>query len=191
MRRHRRCRAGHVQGGGRALMFPHHEMSTSHARLLDTTVRTARRIEERWAYDRRSLPRRHYSKGAHRMKTPEPVRTLDEDFLARAAEDWVSAAELIDLVKSSRLTDPSMLRDLAMGLVGRLICQGLVVAGYVTSDGFHPWPLSTGESITKIVREWSSESDPFVMPGAISWFDTTDQGQAAGESVLLREGGRA
>ncbi len=28
-----------VQGGGRDLVFPHHEMSTSHARLLGTTVR--------------------------------------------------------------------------------------------------------------------------------------------------------
>ncbi len=63
------------------------------------------------------------------MTDPERARTLEEDLLARAAEDWVSVAEVIDHVRRTGLSDPVVLRDLAVGLVTRLIVEGLVLAG--------------------------------------------------------------
>jgi hypothetical protein len=58
------------------------------------------------------------------MSTSESARTLAEDLLARAAEDWVSAAEVIDLVRGSGASDPESQRDLAIGLIGRLLVTG-------------------------------------------------------------------
>ena len=46
------------------------------------------------------------------MTTPESARTLAEDLLARASDDWVTAAEVIDLARRSGLEDPEDLRDL-------------------------------------------------------------------------------
>lgn len=122
------------------------------------------------------------------MSTPESERTLAEDLLARAAEDWVSAAEVIDLVRRSGITDPSTLRDLAIGLIARLLAEGLVVAGDIDRSEHAPWPLSEGEAMFRIASQWTAEEDPFVMPGSIVWLDTTAQGQVIAESIWRREG---
>lgn len=122
------------------------------------------------------------------MSAPESARNLAEDLLARAAEDWVSEAEVIDLVRRSGVTDPTTLRDLAIGLITRLIADGLVVAGGIDGTQHAPWPLSAGEGMLRIASEWVAEDDPFVMPGSIVWLDTTARGQDIGESVWRREG---
>lgn len=119
-----------------------------------------------------------------------PNRTLAEDLLARAAEDWVSAAEVIDLVRAAGVTAPSDCRDLAIGLIARLLGEGLISAGDIEGIEHSPWPLSTGEAILRIASEWASESDPFVMPGEIVWLNATSRGQAIGESVWRRERGQ-
>lgn len=117
-------------------------------------------------------------------------RTLTEDLLARAAEDWVSAAEVIDLVRGSGVTDPEALRDLSIGLITRLMVQGLVVPGSVDEHNFVPWKCVAGEAVVRIATEWAARSDPFVMPGEIVWLDTTQDGQTKGEEIWEREGGR-
>lgn len=122
------------------------------------------------------------------MMTPESSRTLADDLLARAAEDWVSAAEVIDLVRRSGATDPNDLRDLAVGLIARLLADDLVVAGDIEGQEHEPWPLAPDEAIFRIATEWASESDPFVMPGSIVWLNSTAKGQAAGEAIWRREG---
>jgi len=121
------------------------------------------------------------------MTDPEHSRTLEEDLLARAAEDWVSAAEVIDLVRRAGLSEPVVLRDLAVGLIARLIVQGLVVVGDVGDVGHTPWESDSPSTIGRIVEEWASVADPFVMPGQLFWLDTTPEGQRIGESVWARE----
>lgn len=121
------------------------------------------------------------------MSEPDFARTLTEDLLARAAEDWVSAAEVISLVRRSGVTDPSTLRDLAVGLVARLLAEGLVVAGDFDGVQHVPWPLQEGDAMYRVAAEWAAVEDPFVMPGAIFWLDTTPRGQAVGEAVWRRE----
>ena len=125
------------------------------------------------------------------MTTAESGRTLAEDLLARAAEDWVSAAEVIDLVRRSGAHDPETLRDLAVGLISRLIVQDLICAGDVVEGRHVPWPLDAGDAIARLTRAWIAEPDPFVMPGAVVWLDTTASGQARGEAIWHRETGES
>ena len=121
------------------------------------------------------------------MTTPESARTLAEDLLARASEDWVTAAEVIDLARRSGLDNPEDLRDLAVGLIARLIIAGLIVPGEYDGSGHRAWDCSAAESIARIVEEWSARTDPFVMPGEIVWLDASAEGQRLGDAVLLRE----
>lgn len=138
---------------------------------------------------RQSLSWRHYSKGPHRVNAGTgSLRTLAEDLLARVAEDWVSAAEVIDLVRRSGVEDPSTLRDIAVGLVGRLIAGDMLVAGDITDRIHVPWSVSRGDAILRIASDWAAVSDPFVMPGSICWLDSTHRGQEVGEAVWRREG---
>lgn len=65
---------------------------------------------------------------------------------------------------------------------------GLIAAGDSEGLEHSVWPLSTAEAILRIAVEWSSETDPFVMPGSIVWLNTTPAGQDLGESVWRREG---
>lgn len=117
------------------------------------------------------------------------TRTLDEDLLARAAEDWVHPSELLDVVRRSGLSDLSTLRDLAVGLLARLLVEGLVVVGDV-GDSHVPWDGTPGEVLQRVVHEWSERVDPAVAPGELFWVDTTAAGQQVGESVWAREAQR-
>ena len=114
------------------------------------------------------------------------TRTIEEDLLARAAEDWVHPAELLGVVKRSGVSDPATLRDLAVGLMARLLLGGLIVVGDV-GDTHVPWSGTPGEIIQRVVREWSVRDDPSVMPGELFWIDTTPAGQRLGEAVWARE----
>jgi hypothetical protein len=121
------------------------------------------------------------------VTTPESARTLAEDLLARACDDWVTAAEVIDFARRSGLEDPEALRDLSVGLIARLMVTGLIIPGEYDGSGHRPWECSTAQAIARIAEDWSARTDPFVMPGEIVWLDTTPEGQRLGEAVLRRE----
>jgi hypothetical protein len=121
------------------------------------------------------------------VTTPESARTLAEDLLARACDDWVTAAEVIDFARRSGLEDPEALRDLSVGLIARLMVTGLIIPGEYDGSGHRPWECSTAQAIARIAEDWSARTDPFVMPGEIVWLDTTPKGQRLGEAVLRRE----
>jgi hypothetical protein len=107
--------------------------------------------------------------------------SLEQDILARAAEDWISAAEVLGIVRRSGLSDPSDLRDLAVEVLSRLLIRGLLVAGEIDGGSFREWPVPPAQAITAIARDWSEREWPLVMPGEIAWFDTTPSGQQIGE----------
>lgn len=113
--------------------------------------------------------------------------TLAEDLLARASEDWVTPAEVIDLARRSGLESPEDLRDLSIGLLARLVLSGLLVPGEYDGVSHRAWESSPADSVAHIIEEWSTRTDPFVMPGEIVWFDTSPEGQLIGEAVLQRE----
>ena len=85
------------------------------------------------------------------------VRTLSDDVLARAGEDWLTAAEVMDLVRTSGLKDPDDVRDLALGLVVRLVAAGQLVPGELDASTHRPWPGSSAEAVARIVEHWPGE----------------------------------
>lgn len=123
------------------------------------------------------------------MAEDSTQRTIEEDLLARAAEDWVHPSELLGVVSRSGVSDPSILRDIAIGVVARLLLDGLIVVGDV-ADTHVPWGGTPGDIIERFVREWSTRDDPYVMPGELFWIDTTSAGQQLGEAVWAREAAR-
>lgn len=82
----------------------------------------------------------------------------------------------------SCVSDPTTLRDISVGLVARLLVEGMISVGDVRADGLHTWPLSPGEALIRLVREWAAEPDPFGLPGSIAWFAATPDGQVIGEA---------
>ncbi|MGM1017305.1 MAG: hypothetical protein ACQEW8_07190 [Actinomycetota bacterium] len=117
-------------------------------------------------------------------------RTIDEDILARAAEDWVIPGEVYRAVREAiGLTDGAWVRDMSVGVVTRLMLQGFVVAGDVGDEGFVPWGVSVGEAAERIARDWLAFPDPIdTYPGSVFWLCATEQGIAVGEGVWRREG---
>lgn len=117
-------------------------------------------------------------------------RALDEDVLARAAEDSVTPGDVFYLVRDGvGLVEPDEIRDMSIGLVGRLILTGLVVPCDMTNDGVQAWSGTAGDAIARITTKWLSFDDPgSVMPGDIFWLDATEDGIRRGEAVWRREG---
>lgn len=118
------------------------------------------------------------------MPRTEDELSLAEDLLSRAAMDWVSAPEVVDVARRAGVTTADDARDLAVGLIARLILSGLVVAGETTASGFTAWPSSPEASVARIAISWSERSDPYVMPGELFWLAATAEGQRIGEEVL-------
>lgn len=110
-----------------------------------------------------------------------------EDVLAHAAEDWVDPALLLDIVRDARgIEDRSVLRDMAVGLLARLVADGLVVIGDVW-DSPVPWDCSQAEAVLRVAQERAQRENPFVMPGELFWLDATPAGEAIGKAVWARK----
>ena len=117
-------------------------------------------------------------------------RSLEEDLLARAVDDWVNPSELLTVVRRSGITDPNVLRDLAIGLLARMLVENLVVVGDIGQTHI-PWEGTPGEVICRIIRWWGELDNPFdVISGGMFWIDLTSAGEAIGKAVLEREDGQ-
>ncbi len=132
--------------------------------LVQELERGPRQQDPRWIHLLGPVPR----------STPS-APTLSQDLLTRAGEDWVTAAEVLDLVRSSGLKDPDDLRDLALGIVVRLVAVGQLVPGELDASTHRPWPCSSAEAVARIVEHWPARPDPVAEPGEILWFKATPQ----------------
>lgn len=112
--------------------------------------------------------------------------SLTEDVLSRAADDWLTAAEVIDVSRRSGLTDPSDLRDLSVGLIARLVFGGLLVPGEFDGKSHRAWECSPAQAVQWVSDDWAARDDPFVMPGEIVWLAASSEGKSRGEDVLRR-----
>jgi hypothetical protein len=120
--------------------------------------------------------------------TPGSPITPIEEILARSTDDWISAAEVIDVARISGETDPKKLRVISLDIIRQLVMDGLVVPGDVDT-AFRPWDCTPSEAVARIVEDWMARDDPFVMIGDIVWLDATQEGQRIGEAICDRESG--
>lgn len=112
--------------------------------------------------------------------------TAKDEFLGRVSDDWVSAAEVLDIARRMGVDGVENRREFAIGLIARLLVEGLIEAGAIGEKGFERWDLSPGSVIELIITEWVALSDSIVMPGMVAWFSGTVEGYAEGEEVLAR-----
>lgn len=113
--------------------------------------------------------------------------SLIEELLARGVDDWVSAAELLDMASSAGVAEPNDRLTVAIGLATEAILRGLVEAGDVSEDGFTAWSCTPFEAIARVAETWLAREDSLVMPGEIVWLSNTDQGNEMAEGVSLHE----
>jgi hypothetical protein len=95
---------------------------------------------------------------------------LEKRILEACREDHVGLWEFIRIV--SRQVEPQRVRQVTLGLIGKLLEEGRIRAGEPTRDGraFVPWNLSPGESVSRIEFEWRKlRRDPHL--GEIVWFE--------------------
>lgn len=83
---------------------------------------------------------------------------MAEDLLSRVEPDWISAAEVADIVLDSRIKDRETLSDPSIGLISRLLVEVLVVPCDLGACGSAPSDLPTGDANAWIVVEWIATS---------------------------------
>lgn len=116
------------------------------------------------------------------------MRTLTEDVLARASVDWVTPRDVMGVCLRLDIPSREDVRDLAIGLITRLVATRLLIPGDITDSGHQPWDCDPGEAIVRIAVSWDALPDPFeIRTGDIVWLDVSPEGQLIGESVLRRE----
>lgn len=122
------------------------------------------------------------------MTISEDERTPLEDLVSGAGEDWVYAAEVLDLAHRYGVVDLELRRDAAIGLIAHAMHLGLLVPGQPVRSKFIPWASSVAESLWRIAAEWCDRPNPLVEPGEIVWLCATPKGEAMAQDIWRREG---
>jgi len=115
------------------------------------------------------------------------ARTLVEDVLANAVDDLVYEALVWTLAGRAGVLDPSVRRDLSVGLIAELLVSGLMIAGEYDGADHRAWDVTTGEAIVRITEDWLQWGESVPTPGSIVWLALTPAGKVLGEAVLARE----
>jgi hypothetical protein len=106
------------------------------------------------------------------------VRSLLEEVLVGGLDDFIDAAGVMSDAGLTGITDLTVLRPLAIGLISELLFDGLVTPGDLTAQGFSPWAGSTAPALERIARVWKAEyGESFPTFGAIVWLQLTETGQ--------------
>jgi hypothetical protein len=72
-------------------------------------------------------------------------------------------------------------------VIAELLSLGLMEAGDYRDSMFHPWPISTGDAITRVTLEWLKEA-PESIPEmwSIVWLRNTPIGDEIGLIIESR-----
>jgi hypothetical protein len=99
-----------------------------------------------------------------------------EEILNRGLDDWVHAAELVYVTISvgGAVTDAEI-RDLSIEILRKVVKEGLMEVGDLTTQGFHAWNLPADEALDRIEREWNSLGRPPDI-AEICWLSNTEEG---------------
>ena len=76
------------------------------------------------------------------------------------------------------LEDEGAVREATLDLLGEMLRDGVIKAGYPDAHHrrFRPWSISAEEVITRIVKEWRALGRPPRL-GEIAWFAATTKGE--------------
>jgi len=109
-----------------------------------------------------------------RSSVESELQRIVADCYAEFPRDWVGLWEISDSLVAAYPTATWLeVRTLALEVVQRLLADPRVHAGRLsaaTASGFDPWPLTTEESMQRIVTEWEVLGrNPHI--DEICWFD--------------------
>lgn len=108
--------------------------------------------------------------------------TLIDELLIRGADDWVTAAEVAWVAKSSGGAETNDgIRTLSLKLIQDVLVAGLMEAGDVTDQGFFGWGESPIEATARIQHSWEQlHGVPNL--GEVCWLANTEAGNQRARS---------
>lgn len=122
--------------------------------------------------------------------TPELEGRMDE-VLSRAAQDWIWAATVYDIARSSGARTPGDLTDRAVELMSALLREHLIEPGRIAFGQFVPWRCATDEAIDLVAAHWRSLPYRLGTLDFAVWFSATDRGLDRAERRVAAESGSA
>lgn len=113
-------------------------------------------------------------------------RPLEVGIVLAAADDWVSAIDFTRAAMAAGLTDVAQVRDLALGMITRLIASGVLFP--IEDETDRSWDCTSGHAIEEIARRWSDLSGPHPLDQPIVWLEITAKGERLSDDYLHRWG---
>lgn len=100
-----------------------------------------------------------------------------ENLLFDGVQDWLDASTIYSETMKNGITDPTIRRQLSIGLISELLTRGLMEAGDYRESEFHPWGIPVGDALVKITLDWFTHA-PAEMPEmwSIVWLRNTPRG---------------
>lgn len=113
------------------------------------------------------------------MEGARPMTSVDEyidEVLKRGLDDWIQAAEVVSVVRSSGgETSEARMREVALEVIAAVLRRGLMKAGDVTKDGFVEWNMMPDESLERITAGWNALAKSPEL-GEVCWLSNTSLG---------------
>lgn len=105
-------------------------------------------------------------------------RTVLDQLLQAAADDWVGVWELPWLAESAGgARGAEEVLKLSLQVIRHSLDEGLLEVGDVTEAGFRSWSASPEEACRRIEREWRRYPDGPRLGDVSCWFNLTAKGQ--------------
>ncbi|MFR9727865.1 hypothetical protein ACL03H_01465 [Saccharopolyspora sp. MS10] len=101
---------------------------------------------------------------------------LVRDIVEEGEEDYLDISTIAYLYKLEHDISREQLDPLATEIAAELIRRGLIIPGTL-DNGFHPWNLTTEESVATLSRDvqLALRESPMLSPGQVCWFDITEK----------------
>lgn len=101
-----------------------------------------------------------------------------DELLLRGADDWVPAAEVAWVAKSTggAASDEEVL-DTSIAAIRHVVMNGLMEVGDVTDGGFFAWDMDPRGAVEKVARDWRALGRSPDL-GEVCWLANTPAGDA-------------
>lgn len=119
------------------------------------------------------------------------LQTCIEDLLIRGLDDWIQAAEVASVARTTGgAQSEEIRRDLSLRLIRKLLEDGLAEAGMVDDqEGFVPWGISVDDAMQRIESDWSTRPTGPEL-GEVCWLSLTERGHAQAQSLWSKKARR-
>ena len=106
------------------------------------------------------------------------------ELMISGLDDWLMASDFAwAAYRFMGAEEPEENLYVSLGLIRRMVEDGLIVIGEIGDDGFEPWDRSLDEELREIEKDWREQIPDGGPHLGLVWFNLTPKGKRLAEEI--------